>query len=149
MGVTDIEVKGAHGVRVKADVLLEEFDASSYDAVLLPGGWAGTLQLATHAKVQALLQAFDKAHKIVGAICAAPYVLDKAGILQGEFTCYPSIEEKISHGTFTNRAEVIEAAHIRTSQGPATAMCFALSIVRTFAGEAVEASVREELLAKC
>ena len=70
----------------------------------------------------------NKAGKIVAAICAAPIVLERAGVLEGrEFTAYPGVGEKIEGGNFKEEL-VVRDGNIITSRGPATSMEFAFAI---------------------
>ncbi len=95
-----------------------------------------------------LLKEFKNKNKKIGAICAAPYALHKAEVLNENFTCYPSFEEKIKlDGYHPNDAVVIDNDVI-TSQGPATAMNFALEIVNILCDEEIYNGVKDSLLAK-
>ena len=90
-------VTGAHGIRIGADRSFSETDFSPYDAVILPGGMPGTTNLAADERVLALLRSFAAAGKLTGAICAAPTVLAKAGLLQGrKACCYPGMEDQLT-----------------------------------------------------
>lgn len=89
----------------------------------------------------------DKRGKNIGAICAAPLALASAGILKHNYTCYPSIEEQIRKDGFDATKMVVEDGNVMTSRGPATAICFALQIVKKLKGEEQYKSVKEALLA--
>jgi len=90
-----LEVEGANGITVKADASIIGVTADEIDMIALPGGWGGTYALADDVNVQALLKAMDEKGKNIGAICAAPFALKKAGVLKETYTCYPSVEEEI------------------------------------------------------
>lgn len=116
--------------------------------VVLPGGWDGTYALADDANVQRLLQEMDAKGKQISAICAAPFALNKAGVLKENYTCYPSVEEQIrQEGYQGDAAMVVEDQNIMTSRGPATAICFALSIVKKLKGEQIYEAIRSGILA--
>lgn len=90
----------------------------------------------------------DKKSKLIGAICAAPFALNSAGVLKNRYTCYPSIEEQIKkEGYMGDSAMVVEDENIMTSRGPATAICFALKIVKKLKGDEVYEMLRGGLLA--
>ena len=90
----------------------------------------------------------DAKGKNIGAICAAPFALNKAGVLKEKYTCYPSVEEQIrEEGYQGDRAMVVEDANVMTSRGPATALCFALEIVKKLEGDEKYNALREGLLA--
>ncbi len=143
----DFEVRGANGITIKADLSIKNISVDDIDMVVLPGGWGGTKLLAEDAKVQSLLKEMDQKGKHIGAICAAPFALDKAGVLKEKFTCYPSVEEEISHNGYDATQKVISDKNILTSRGPATAICFGLEIVNLLVGEEKKAALKEGLLA--
>ena len=82
----------------------------------------------------------------VAAICAAPLVLDMAGVLKdGEYTCYPGLQSRIgARGRRSDR--VVDAGPVITSQGPGTAMTFALYLLGKIKGVDVKSSVKAGLL---
>lgn len=116
------------------------------DAVVLPGGSQGAENLASDARVRALLRDQTDAGRLVAAICAAPLVLDEAGVLpENGFTCYPGVEARIR--TEGRRHEkVVESGSIVTSQGPGTALDFALTLVAHLCGRARAVEVGRDLL---
>ncbi len=144
---SDLEVCGANGITIKADKEIKEITAESIDMIVLPGGWGGTQILAEDAKVQSLLKEMDQKGKHIGAICAAPFALDRAGVLKEKFTCYPSVEEEIANSGYDATQKVVSDQNILTSRGPATAICFGLEIVKLLAGEEKKSSIKEGLLA--
>jgi len=117
-----------------------------YDIIVLPGGWGGTNRLAENERAQALLKEFKEKDKWVAAMCAAPYALHVAGVLSKKYTCYPSVEEQIRPEDRVDDIVVVDEKVI-TSQGPATAICFALEIVRQLNGEENFKAVKEGTLA--
>ena len=142
-----VEARGAHGIVVRTDTDIKNIHSDEIDMIVLPGGWGGTKILAHNETVQSLLKSMDEKNKFIGAICAAPYALDKAGVLKEKYTCYPSIENEIHSSTYDGCKRVIKDQNILTSKGPATAMCFGLEIVKTLLGEDVKERVRAGLLA--
>jgi len=141
-------VQGAHGIVIQTDFLMKDISSETLDMIVLPGGWDGTLALADDANVQRILKEMDAKGKNIAAICAAPYALQKAGVLKGEYTCYPSVEDEINKEGFQgDTAMVVESQNIITSRGPATAICFALSIVKKLQGKKQFETLKSELLA--
>jgi 4-methyl-5(b-hydroxyethyl)-thiazole monophosphate biosynthesis len=144
----DSVVKGAHEILVQADIFIEDVEVSELDMIVLPGGWGGTNILASNKTVQGMLHAMNAANKNIGAICAAPYALHKAGVLKQNFTCYPSVEEQITlDGYQGDKSMVVEDGNIMTSRGPATAICFALAIVKKLQGVESYEMIKDGLLA--
>jgi len=142
------EVKGAHGITVKTEGGVPELDADAIDMIVLPGGWGGTERLAEDTGVQALLKAMDARNKPIGAICAAPFALNRAGVLKAHYTCYPGAQERIgAEGYQGDAMQVVEAQNVMTSRGPGTAICFGLQIVRKLVGETKYEALKAGLLA--
>ena len=138
-------VLGANGITIEADNSIENIDADEFDMMVLPGGWDGTYALAENTKVLSLLQEF-KANKAVGAMCAAPYVLKKAGVLGHDYTCYPGAREEIDHPGYREDSKVVIDGNVLTSKGPGTAVCFGLAILERLAGVQSMQRVKEGML---
>lgn len=141
------EVVGAHNITVLADFYLSEIDIDSLDMIILPGGWGGTVALKNDKNIEKILKEMDKKGKNIGAICAAPLVLHNASVLKHDYTCYPSIEKQIREDGFSDTKMIIEDGNIITSRGPATAICFALFIVKKLKGEHICNNLKSALLA--
>ena len=126
------EVIGSHGIVVKADKLWAETDFSAYLGVILPGGLKGTQNLAADENVIGLLRDFAGEGKLTAAICAAPTVLAKAGLLKGKkAVCYPGLEGELTGAEYTVESVVQDGAVI-TSRGVGTAIDFALALITFF-----------------
>ena len=133
---TELMVKGAHNILLKADVFVGDVMSQELDMIVLPGGWDGTYALADDANVQRILKEMDEQNKHIGAICAAPYALNKAGVLKEKYTCYPSVEEQIKKDGYQGeKSMVVVSQNVMTSRGPGTSLCFALEIVKKLAGQ--------------
>jgi len=141
-----LHVKGAHGIVVVADALIKEVDASSFDMIALPGGLPGATNLAADATVQSILKDFDAKGKMIAAICAAPYALHTAGVLKDNYTCYPSFEQKIGPKGYDATQKVVYDHNVITSQGPSTAMIFALALVEKLYSTEVSTALAKDLL---
>lgn len=150
MGALDevLSVKGAHGIIVECDRSITGLSADELDMIVLPGGWGGTKALAQDSGVQNLLKEMDAKGKNIGAICAAPFALESAGVLKEGYTCYPSIENEIKTGGFQGaKNAVVESANVMTSRGPGTAICFGLAIVKKLVGNETYEGLKGALLA--
>ncbi len=141
-------VKGTNGITVLADMHIQDVDVETLDMIVLPGGWDGTYALADDVTVQTILKEMDAKGKNIAAICAAPFALNKAGVLKKNYTCYPSVEEQIrKDGYLGDIAKVVEDENVLTSRGPGTALCFALEIVKKLKGDENYSALKEGLLA--
>ena len=126
-------VKGANGITIQADTSLDKIQLNSFDAIALAGGLDGMKNLNSNANIIQAIKQFHKEGKLVAAMCASPIVLNTAGVIQGDFTCYPGCESGIN-GTRKDQAVVING-NVITSAGPSTGMIFGLEIVRYLCGQ--------------
>ncbi|PLY04122.1 MAG: DJ-1 family protein [Arcobacter sp.] len=147
--INDILTVGAHGIVIQANQYLKDIDSSIFDMVVLPGGAVNTENLAASSSVKEVLKKMKKDNKYIGAICAAPYALHKAEVLNKNYTCYPSFEKKIrDDGYQSDNQEVIIDEKVITSRGPGTAMTFALELIKLLKDEATYQNVKSGLLVK-
>jgi len=125
------------GIKLTASVTLTSLDEqlsmnNDFDAVILPGGMPGAVNLAASEKVSKLLREMYDADKLICAICASPaVVLAPLGILDGRrFTCYPGQEEK-TPGLIHNWSEdfVVIDGNVITSRAAGTAGEFSIAII--------------------
>ena len=132
------EIDGAHGIRLVADGLFDSGAAASADAIALPGGMGGMRALRASSAVLDALRAAAARGAVVAAVCAAPAVLDAAGLLAGRrFCCYPGIEETLSGaGTCVPDVPTVVDGNVVTGTGPGTAALFAAKVLRALGGPA-------------
>lgn len=120
------EVAGSHAIVAKADKVLDA-GILDYDMLILPGGLPGATNLRDNPQVVEAVQAFDREGKWIGAICAAPMVLQKAGVHKGRtLTSYPDDKYRnlFSEADYREELVVIDG-NLITSRGPATTLPFA------------------------
>ncbi|MFV0363314.1 MAG: DJ-1 family glyoxalase III [Suipraeoptans sp.] len=128
-------VRGAHGITVQTEDLFGEVDFSAFDMIVLPGGMPGTTNLGLHLGVKKLLVDFVKDNRLIAAICAAPTVLGKYGLLKGrKATCYPGLEKELL-GAVVSRDSVCVDGNIITSKGVGTAIEFSLKLISILINE--------------
>lgn len=128
-------VCGSHGINVIADVLLNQIEKDNLEAVVLPGGMPGTLNLYENLKVREILELAVKNNKYVGAICAAPMILGQLGYLKSKkATCYPGFEDKLIEAETTCERVVKDGIFI-TSRGAGTVQDFAHCFIATLKDE--------------
>jgi 4-methyl-5(b-hydroxyethyl)-thiazole monophosphate biosynthesis len=124
-----LAVRGAHGVTLQADMLLEPGLEDRYDGLVLPGGMGGAQALARSGPVLDVIRSMMRSGKVVAAICAAPMVLREAGVLDGrKLTSYPGVLGP-DHSYEYREEPVVVDGNLVTSRGPATAPEFALTLV--------------------
>ncbi|HEL9634936.1 TPA: DJ-1/PfpI family protein [Streptococcus suis] len=134
IGLTSIRVEGSHAIKVEADSLFDG-DLSQYDLIVLPGGMPGSINLRDDDRLIAELQKAVTNGKRVAAICAAPIVLDRAGLLAGRrYTCFPGKEADIDLGSHVEENVVVDGPII-TSRGAGTSLEFAYTLVDLLGGD--------------
>lgn len=142
----EMEVSGSHGIRIGMDVAMDQVDFGEQDAVLIPGGMPGTLNLGNSPKVTGVLTKMNETGKIVGAICAAPSVLGQCGILKGKkATCYPGFEDKLTGAEFINEKVVVDG-NIVTSRGLGTSMEFGFALLELLVSKEKAEEVRGQIV---
>ncbi len=140
------EVTASRGMRLLADVQLNETNPAACDVLVIPGGAGGARRLAGDPRVLDLVRLFTQAGKLVAAVCAGPVVLKAAGVLNHtRFTCHPGVRDQFP-GMQTSTDRVVVDGQFITSQGPGTSMEWALAIARRLVGKDVTAKVAEGLL---
>ncbi|MCI1931135.1 MAG: DJ-1/PfpI family protein [Clostridia bacterium] len=138
-------VKGAHGIKTEADMVFNSSFLERMDALILPGG-PGTSNLEAHSELKKLILEFDSERKIIAAICAAPMILGKLGILKNKKACcYPGYE-KYLEGSIVENGKVSHDGHIITSRGVGTAVYFALEIIKALTDDKTAAKVKESIV---
>lgn len=132
---SDEIVRGAHDVPVLCDKNIVNCDFFDADLVLLPGGMPGAATLGECADLRKFLLRFAEKNKPIAAICAAPMVLGKLGLLKGrKATCYPGFEQYLEGAEYTG-ASVEKDGNIITGKGPGASMEFALAVIELLQGK--------------
>jgi 4-methyl-5(b-hydroxyethyl)-thiazole monophosphate biosynthesis len=143
-GLAGTIVKGRSNVKVIADRKIEDVKDDDFDAIVLPGGNPGYINLGKSKNVSDMIRKFDGNKKLIAAICAAPSILAKMGILnEKRATIYPGMERDIPR---PRSGKVVVDGHIITSEGPGTSIEFALEIIKNLLGKAKAEKVRNELV---
>ena len=121
-------VTSSHKVSLIGFNDIKNINVNEYDAIILPGGSRGVNNLLASKEVDELVLEFYKQDKLVCAICAAPMVLGKLGLLKNkEFTCYPGCEEGID-GIYTGK-EVVVLDKMITARSMLYSIPFGLAII--------------------
>ncbi len=138
-------VRSAHNVLMQADALLVDVLENEYDAIILPGGGEGTQNLMACEPLHARLRRQKEEGRLVCAICAAPTVLEAAGVIDDEdVTCYPSCMPQM--GRPVQHVPVVADGQIITGQGPGAATLFALVVLAHLEGERMAHGVANGML---
>lgn len=128
-----LPVCGSHAITIKADKLFEDINFSDAEMLILPGGG---IMLGEHDNLCELLKKHNEEQKMIAAICAAPSVLGKLGILEGkQATCYPGFEDTLGESYVGGL--VVESKNIITAKGPGLTADFAFCLIEKLCGQEV------------
>ncbi len=138
-------VMGSHKIAIQADTGLDEVRESDFDAVILPGGMPGSANLRDSDRVISLIKTFNDDNKYVGAICAAPIALGRAGLVNGKkATCFPGFEKELAGAEYVPEP-VMQDGRIITGKGPGCAIPFALKLVENFVSPEKSREIKEAM----
>lgn len=139
-------VEGSHQIIIIADQLIDQADYNQIDMIVLPGGMPGARNLSNHDLLNQQILEFNKQQKPLAAVCAAPMVLGKLGILKNKTaTCYPGFEEHLKGAHITSE-DVETDGHIITGRGAGVALKFALKIVEYLQGSSASGKLAEKMV---
>ncbi|KAK0089660.1 hypothetical protein PV325_006083 [Microctonus aethiopoides] len=142
-------IKCSRNVKICADAKLEAVKDKQYDAVILPGGLAGSKALSNSKEVGDLLKKQETEGRLIAAICAAPTALKAHGIGFGkQITSYPSMKDQLIGDYKYLEDVVVTDGNIITSRGPATAFAFGLTIVEKLLDKTSALNVAKGMLYK-
>lgn len=145
---SSLQVTGAHGISVKADAIYESTLFGNPGWLILPGGLPGADNLYKFAPLQGLLkQQAESPEGRIAAICAAPaVVLGKLGLLKGrKATCYPGFERMLEGAEYVDTRVVADNKFV-LGNGPASALEWALAIVRMQLGQEKSCTIANDML---
>lgn len=135
VGVGSKTVVGSHGIPVVADMTADKLSDDAPDMVILPGGMPGTKNLDSCETVHKAIADAVKNDAYLCAICAAPMILGKLGLVRGKnAVCYPGFEEYLDGATIPN-TKVVRDGKIITAKGMGAAVEFGLAIVSALKGD--------------
>ena len=146
-GLDDQPVKASRGTTIIPDTTIDRVMDQAYDLIVLPGGLPGSDNLRDNPGVQSLIKKQASENKYVGAICAAPKALEKAGLLDGKTaTSFPGVLDALDNDTITISDNPVEIdGNIVTSRSAGTAMEFALSLIELLEGREKRDEVNNQL----
>ena len=127
-GLSDLMVKGAHNISVKADILIDDINKADMELLMLPGG-VGHELLDKSEKVHELIDYAIENDLYIASICAAPSILGKRELLKGKnATCFPGFEDYLIGASLSSKKAVVDGKFI-TARGAGCAVDFGFLIV--------------------
>ncbi len=139
-------VPGGHNIVVKADMELSRLNADDVQLLMLPGGGVGVANLGDDARVEQLVKQTAVSGKKLAAICAAPSLLSKWGLLGGKkAVCYPTWKDRIADADFVPGEKLAVDGDIVTGQAAGASFEFGLKLIEILSGAETARRVREEI----
>ena len=131
VGICERTVTGSHGITVVCDITAKEINVSDVDHVIFPGGMPGATNLDSAPISDKLIGVVLKKGGIIGAICAAPLVLGRRGILSGKRAiCFPGFENELKGAIIESESEVVTDGQFVTACGMEAALPFAKELTK-------------------
>ena len=135
VGVGGESVCGSHGISVACDIPDTHFRDAAPDMIILPGGMPGTKNLDASPVVESAIRAALRKDSYIAAICAAPMILGKRGLLRGkEAICFPGFEKYLEGATISNEKVVLDGK-ILTGIGMGASHDFGFKMIEIFKGK--------------
>lgn len=146
VGVGSDVITGSHAISVVCDAVDSAVSPNEdLDAVILPGGMPGTLNLEHSEMVNAFVDYASQHGKLICAICAAPSILGHKGLLRGKnAVCFPGFESELEGATLSD-SFVVTDGNIITAKGMGSAVKFGIAIATEFVGEEKMKKIEESL----
>ena len=132
----ELKIVGAQGITIVADCTIDDCTTALFDLIAVPGGLPGSENLAASSALDRLLREQAAKGRLYAAICAAPkLVLSSKGLLQDKIvTGHPMFQQNIEAKEVNGKSRVVVDGNCITSQGPGTALDFALELVQQLCG---------------
>lgn len=148
VGVTGKTVVSSCGISVEADIFIEDFEYKSVDAVILPGGSDGVVNLEKDDRIQSIIDKAAADNIYICAICAAPSILGNKGLLNHvKATAFPSFMKYLKGADLAEEYVITDGKYI-TARGAGVSVDFGLEIVKALAGEDMAENIRKTIQCK-
>lgn len=148
VGIGSKNICGTHGINIIADIQDKDATTDNLDAIVLPGGMPGTLNLEKSPIVTACINYCNDNKNCIAAICAAPSILGHNNILKGKHaTCFPGFESEL-YGAIVTDDYVCTDGHIITAKGAGVSIEFSLKIIETLLNKDISNKIRMSIQCK-
>ncbi len=146
VGIGKSVITGSHGISVICDLTDSEMRLTDeLNGVILPGGMPGTLNLDASQAVHSAVDFAVSHQKLVCAICAAPSILGRKGLLSGKKAiAFPGFEKELE-GAIISKDPVVKDGVFITAKGAGVAVDFGLEIVAALVSRAKSDEIRSSI----
>ncbi len=141
-------VTGSHGIKIHADISAQDASALEFDAIVFPGGLKGTERLSDSIWTEKFIKKAVETGAYIAAICAAPTILSKFGLLEGRsFSCYPDMESLIEGGIYSSKSVTCDDVFI-TGEAMGSSLEFGFKLCEIIMGKNCADSIKNAICYK-
>lgn len=141
VGIGSLKITGTHSITVLSDMLDADADIDNCEGIILPGGMPGADNLFASDYVNRFLDYCFAENKMIAAICAAPFIPGRLGMLQNKkAVCFPGFESELKGAEIVNSLCVVDD-NIITAKGAGAVFEFSYEIMKYVCGCIVADSV--------
>ena len=145
VGVGSKWITGSHNISVECDILDTDAKTEGLEAVILPGGMPGTINLENSEIAQSFIDFAANNNLILGAICAAPSILGHKGLLEGrKATCFTGFEGDLIGADVVNERAVSDG-NIVTAYGAGAAFDFGFLLLEALKGKETAEALKKQM----
>lgn len=146
VGVNGLTAVGAHNISVMCDITTNDVVFENVEAIILPGGMPGTINLENDAVVQKSIDFANDNNLLIGAICAAPSILGHKNLLNGKnATCFPGFEIDLL-GAKVTTSSVVRDGNIITAKGAGVAFNFGFELLSYLTDEKTANDLKRQMM---
>lgn len=145
VGIGSKNITGSHGITVTTDIEESNTSTENLEAVVLPGGMPGTLNLEKSDTVQKFIDFAAQNNIITAAICAAPSILGHKNLLNGKkATCFTGFEKDL-YGAEISDSPCVTDGNFITAYGAGAAFEFGFAIVAALSGKTFAENLKKQM----
>ena len=146
VGVNGKIAVGSHNIPVTCDITIDEAEFNNLEAIILPGGMPGTINLENNSKVQKFIDYSVDNGLLIGAICAAPSILGHKNLLSGKkATCFPGFEKDL-FGADVLDTFVVCDGNIITAKGAGAAFQFGFELLSYLKNDEAANDLKKQMM---
>lgn len=145
VGIGSKKIVSTHQVTVLADIEDKDVIIENIDAIILPGGMPGVLNLEKSSVVKSYINYCNNNNKYIAAICAAPSILGHNNILKNKnATCFPGFENELFGANIVDDYVCVDG-NIITAKGAGVAIDFSLKIIELILNKEISSKIRASI----
>lgn len=145
VGLFGKNVVCSKNVEVKADITMDQVNMEDCEMIILPGGLPGAEHLRDSEEIGEIIDYAESNSLFIAAICAAPMVIGRRGVLRGKrATCFPGYENELLGADCTGEG-VVRDGKVITGKGAGRSIEFGLALVEALRGKAKADEIKAKI----